>query len=49
VTAATNFVCFRRGLALWHSPSQNFAYADDRGNIGRVSAGYYAEVAAGDP
>ena len=40
---------FRYALRDWHAPSQNFAFADDRGNIGMISAGYYPQVAAGEP
>jgi len=39
---------FRDALRSWHAPSQNFVYADDRGNIGLISAGYYPQVAAGN-
>jgi penicillin amidase len=49
VDEAANFSQFRAALADWHAPSQNFVYADDRGNIGVISAGYYPQVAHGDP
>jgi penicillin amidase len=49
VSKATDFTGFRRALASWHAPSQNFVYADDRGNIGAISAGYYPLVRHGDP
>ncbi len=37
------------GARGWHAPAQNFVYADDHGNIGVISAGYYPQVAHGDP
>ena len=49
VSRAASFAQFRAALAAWHAPTQNFVYADDRGNIGAVSAGYYPVVAHGDP
>jgi penicillin G amidase len=49
VDEAANFSQFRAALAGWRAPSQNFVYADDRGNIGVISAGYYPQVAHGDP
>jgi len=49
IMAATDFAQFRSALRAWHSPSQNFVYADRRGNVGLISAGYYPEVAAGRP
>jgi penicillin amidase len=49
VDAAADFRQFRSALAAWHAPTQNFVYADDRGNIGAISAGYYPVVARGDP
>jgi penicillin amidase len=49
VDQAANFGQFRAALAGWHAPSQNFVYADDQGNIGAISAGYYPQVAHGDP
>ncbi len=49
VSQATNFAQFRTALASWRTPSQNFVYADDRGNIGAISAGYYPQVRRGDP
>ncbi len=41
VGQAADFGAFREALRGWHAPSQNFVYADDRGNIGLISAGYY--------
>jgi penicillin amidase len=49
VTHAGDFAQFHAALAGWRAPSQNFVYADDRGNIGAVSAGYYPLVRHGDP
>lgn len=46
---ASNFGQFRTALAGWHAPTQNFVYADDQGHIGVISAGYYPQVAHGDP
>jgi len=49
VAQARDFAHFRAALARWRAPSQNFVYADDRGNIGAISAGYYPLVRHGDP
>jgi penicillin G amidase len=49
VARAHDFTQFRAALADWRAPSQNFVYADDRGNIGAISAGYYPQVRRGDP
>lgn len=49
VIQAKNFRQFKTALSMWHAPSQNFVYADRFGNIGLISAGYYAEVAHGEP
>lgn len=49
VNHATDFSEFRQALSHWLVPSQNFVYADDRGNIGAISAGYYPQVARGTP
>jgi penicillin G amidase len=46
---ASNFQQFRDALRDWYAPSQNFVYADDQGNIGLISAGYYPLVAKGQP
>lgn len=45
---ASNFTGFKSALQNWHAPSQNFVYADDKGNIGLISAGYYPIVKQGD-
>ena len=49
VNKASDWAQFHAALASWHAPSQNFVYADDRGNIGAVSAGYYPVVRHGQP
>jgi penicillin G amidase len=49
VAKARDFTQFRAALASWRAPSQNFVYADDHGNIGAISAGYYPVVRHGDP
>jgi penicillin G amidase len=49
VTHSRDFAQFHAALAGWRAPSQNFVYADDRGNIGAISAGYYPLVRHGDP
>jgi penicillin amidase len=46
---ASTFDQFRAALRDWHAPAQNFAYADDAGHIGVVSAGWYPLVASGEP
>ncbi len=46
---ASDFAQFRAALASWRSPTLNFVFADDRGQIGAISAGYYPQVAHGDP
>ena len=49
INRASDFSQFRTALASWHAPTQNFVYADDHGHIGEISAGYYPQVAHGDP
>src|SRR4029077_2324195 len=49
VDKARDFAQFRAALAGWRAPAQTFVYADDRGNIGAISAGYYPIVRHGDP
>ena len=49
VNTAHDCAQFRAALADWRAPTQNFVYADDRGNIGAISAGYYPEVRHGQP
>jgi penicillin amidase len=46
---ASDYQGFRNALRDWHSPTHNFVYADDQGNIGLISAGYYPLVAKGQP
>ena len=46
---AADFKGFRDALRAWYSPTHNFVYADDKGNIGLISAGYYPQVAKGQP
>ncbi len=46
---ASNFKEFRDALRDWYSPTHNFVYADDQGNIGLISAGYFPLVAKGQP
>jgi penicillin amidase len=49
ISKASDFTQFRSALANWKAPTQNFVYADDAGNIGAISAGYYPQVAHGQP
>lgn len=49
VIRAATFTQFRAALRSWHAPTQNFVYADDRGNIGLIAAGYYPLVKSGAP
>src|SRR5262249_28762961 len=49
IDEASNFQDFRTALKGWLSPTHNFVYADDQGNIGLISAGYYPQVANGTP
>jgi len=49
VSRAGDYAQFRAALAAWKAPTQNFVYADDGGHIGAISAGYYPQVAHGDP
>src|SRR5262249_42901439 len=44
-----NWEQFRDALRGWLSPTHNFVYADDKGNIGLISAGYFPQVAKGQP
>jgi len=47
VLKAANFSQFREALRKWDAPTLNFVYADDQGNIGMISPGYYPIVKAG--
>ena len=49
INTAHDWAQFHAALAHWRAPSQNFVYADDRGHIGAISAGYYPEVRRGQP
>ncbi len=49
VGQASDWPGFRDALRGWLSPTHNFVYADDKGNIGLISAGYYPLVANGQP
>jgi penicillin G amidase len=49
VDKASDFTEFRSALAEWRSPTLNFVYADDHGNIGAIAPGYYPLVRHGDP
>ncbi len=49
IDTAHDWAEFRAALAGWRAPSQNFVYADDRGHIGAISAGYYPVVRRGQP
>jgi penicillin amidase len=49
INTAHDWAQFHAALADWRAPSQNFVYADDRGHIGAISAGYYPEVRHGQP
>jgi penicillin G amidase len=44
VSQATDFQQFKAALSHWYAPTQNFVYADDKGNVGAISAGYWPEV-----
>lgn len=46
---AANFSQFRAALSLWTAPTLNFVYADDQGNIGMISPGYYPVAKSGAP
>jgi penicillin amidase len=49
IDEASDYRAFREALRGWYSPTHNFVYADDKGNIGMISAGYYPQVKAGQP
>lgn len=46
VGQASDWKGFREALRGWYSPTHNFVYADDRGHIGMISAGYYPQFPA---
>ena len=45
IDQASDWQSFRNALRGWYAPTHNFAYADDKGNVGLISAGYYPQVA----
>lgn len=49
VLKSSNFSQFRDALSMWNAPTLNFVYADDQGNIGMISPGYYPIVKSGAP
>ena len=49
VGQASDWQGFRDALRGWLSPTHNFVYADDKGNIGLISAGYFPLVTKGEP
>ena len=49
IDQASSWQEFRDALRGWYAPTHNFVYADDQGNIGLISAGYYPQVAKGEP
>jgi penicillin G amidase len=49
INTSRDWAQFHAALAGWRAPSQNFVYADDRGHIGAISAGYYPVVRHGQP
>jgi penicillin amidase len=46
INRASDWTDFRGALQAWYSPTHNFVYADDNGNIGMISAGYYPQFPA---
>jgi penicillin G amidase len=46
---ASTFPQFKAALSNWKAPTLNFVYADDQGNIGMISPGYYPIVRSGSP
>jgi penicillin G amidase len=49
IDRASSWQQFKDALKGWLAPTHNFVYADDQGNIGLISAGYYPQVAKGEP
>jgi penicillin G amidase len=49
IDRASSWQEFRDALSGWYAPTHNFVYADDKGNIGLISAGYYPQVGSGQP
>lgn len=46
IDQASSWLDFKNALSGWYSPTHNFVYADDQGNIGLISAGYYPQLPA---
>ncbi|HET8842384.1 MAG TPA: penicillin acylase family protein [Ktedonobacteraceae bacterium] len=46
---SNNFAQFRQALSKWVSPTLNFVYADNQGNIGMITPGYYPLIKEGAP
>ena len=49
IDQASDYQSFREALRGWYSPTHNFVYADDKGNIGLISAGYFPQIKGGQP
>jgi len=49
VDQASSWQEFRDALRGWFSPTHNFVFADDKGNIGMIAAGYFPQVPKGQP
>jgi penicillin G amidase len=49
IIQASNYQEFRGALSKLMAPTQNIIYADDQNNIGLISAGFYPQVASGQP
>ena len=49
INTAADWSGFTNALRGWRAPTQNFAFADDRGNIGIIAPGYYPLVRSGRP
>jgi penicillin amidase len=49
IDQASDYSQFRAALSGWRSPTLNFVYADDSGNIAAIAAGYFPVVHHGDP
>src|SRR6266852_5795429 len=49
IDQAGDYESFRNALRGWYSPTHNFVYADDKGNIRMISADYYPQVKGGQP
>ncbi len=49
ITQAKNYNEFKTALKSWYAPTLNFVYADNKNNIGLISAGYYPIIKSGDP